>query len=89
VTTLRLETSDGVVPVDSWDDDALQTIPVELPVDLTPGMLRLLADCTAATVERLAADLESHGGGKSVLIGTHEAAARVRSMRGLRPRRVA
>jgi hypothetical protein len=84
MTALRFDTSDGVIPVDSWDDEALKTIPVEVPLDLTPDMLRLLADCTAATVERLAADLESLGGGKSVLIGTHEAAARVRSMRGLR-----
>lgn len=84
MTTLRLETSDGIVPVDSWDDEALQTIPVEVPPDLTPAMLRLLSQIQHATVERIASDLESIGRGKSVLIGSHEAAARARSMHALR-----
>ncbi len=84
MTTLRLETSDGVVPVDSWDDEALQTIPVEVPPDLTPDMLRLLSQIQHATVERIASDLESIGSGRSVLKGTHEMADRVRSMQALR-----
>ena len=84
MTTLRFETHDGVVPVDSWDDDALQTIPVEVPPDLTPAMLRLLSQIQAATVERIAADFESMANGRAVLIGTHDAATRVRSMQALR-----
>jgi hypothetical protein len=88
VTTLRLETSDGCIPLDSWDDN-LQTIPISTPHDISPATLRLIADAVSATVERLAADLESIGGKHNVLKGTQDMAARVRSMSALRPRRAA
>lgn len=88
MTTLRLETSDGCIPMDDWDEDS-GTIPISVPSDISPGTLRLIADAVSATVERLAADLESIGGKHNVLKGTQDMAARVRSMSALRPRRAA
>jgi hypothetical protein len=86
VTTLRLETMDGAVPLDDWDEDS-GTLPISVPSDISPATLRLIANAVSATVERLAADLESIGGKHNVLKGTQDMAARVRSMQALRPQR--
>lgn len=84
MTALSLATLEGALVLDSFDDDAIQTLPISIPPDLTPATLRLLSDAISATVERIAADFESMANGRPVLVGSHAAAARVRSMQALR-----
>lgn len=83
--TLSLDTVDGIVPLDEDDDG--DTLPVAVPPDLSPEMLRLMAQVQAATTEKIAAYLEAHGRGRSVQIGSHAAAGKVRSLAWARPRR--
>jgi hypothetical protein len=85
---LRFDTCDGIIPVeDDFEDESVQTLPVEVPPDLSPAILRLLADVQSATTERIAADFEAFADGRPVLMGTDAAAARIRSMAWLRPRK--
>lgn len=82
---VRLDTCDGIVPIESdFDDDSHDTLPIMVPPDLSPAMLRLLADCVSNTTERIAQHLERYGKGRDVLIPSSKAAARVRSLRWAR-----
>lgn len=82
---VRFETIDGSVPITSEfdDEDSNITLPIAVPPDLSPQMLRLLSDCQAATREKLALRLERYcrrrdGEPRDVLISTSRAAAVVR-----------
>ncbi len=75
----RLDTIDGVVVMDEFDDDG-HTIPIQMPPDITPAMLKLLNDLQHSVIERIASDFERMAGGRAVQMSTHKAAARVRSM---------
>lgn len=75
--TARLDTEEGTLILDEFIDDS-GTIPLEVPPDLTPAMLRLLSEQDAAAYERAAQRLENLAGGRDVLISTSRAAAILR-----------
>lgn len=88
---VRFETIDGSIPVsEEWeDDDSSITLPILVPPDLSPQMMRLLSDCQAATAERIAQYLERYGNGRDVLIPVSKAVSRVRSNRWAQSNRLA
>lgn len=75
--TARIDTEEGTLILDEFIDDS-GTIPLEVPPDLTPAMLRLLSEQDAAAYERAAQRLENLAGGRDVLISTSRAAAILR-----------
>lgn len=84
---VRFDTCDGILPIEGdFDDDTADTLPIAVPPDLSPEMLRLLSQCQMATVTRIADGFRTYAkrAQRPVLIGTDAAESYVRSMQWAR-----
>lgn len=85
---VRFLTEDGEIPIEDEfaDDEDSQTMPIAVPPDLSPEMLKLLNDVQHATVTRIAEGFRTYAkrARRPVLIGTDKAEAYVRSMQWAR-----
>jgi len=87
---VRFSTADGEIPIeDEFADEDSQTLPIQVPPDISPEMLRLLNDVQHATVTRIADGFRSYAkkAKRPVLMGTDAAEAYVRSMQWARAAR--
>ena len=84
---VRFDTCDGSIPIeDEFADEDSQTMPISVPPDLSPEMLKLLSDVQHATVTRIADGFRTYAkrAQRPVLIGTDAAESFVRSMQWAR-----
>jgi hypothetical protein len=87
---VRFDTCDGEIPIeDEFADEDSQTLPIQVPPDISPEMLRLLNQVQCATVGRIADGFRCYAENakRPVLIGTDSAEAYVRSMQWARAAR--